>query len=54
MFVGKGFSLLMFGGTIWVLSSRRSAHREMCTIACLLLVLSTVVRFLSSWISIEQ
>ncbi|KAF8553469.1 hypothetical protein OG21DRAFT_1441794 [Imleria badia] len=39
-----GFSLLMFGGTIWVLFSRRSTHRPnhtMLTVAFLLLVLST-------------
>ena len=36
----------MFGGTIWVLLSRRSTHqvnRKMLTVACLLLVFSTVV-----------
>lgn len=42
-----GFSLLMFGGTIWVLFSRRSTHRpnhKMLTVTFLLLALSTVVR----------
>lgn len=48
----QGFSLLMFGGTIWVLLSRRSTHqvnRFMLTVACLLLMCSTVVRV--SWFS---
>ncbi|KAI9573109.1 hypothetical protein HD554DRAFT_1142366 [Boletus coccyginus] len=39
-----GFSLLMFGGTIWTLLSRRftrQVNRKMFTIACLLLVIST-------------
>ncbi|KAG8214984.1 hypothetical protein J3R82DRAFT_8387 [Butyriboletus roseoflavus] len=40
-----GFSLLMFGGTICVLWSKRSTHRvnhRMVTVACLLLLFSTV------------
>lgn len=46
-FCGQGFSLLMFGGTIHVLWSRQSTHRvnrSMLTVACLLLLISTVVR----------
>jgi len=39
-----GFSLLMFGATIWTLSSKRSTHlvnRKMFTVACALLLVST-------------
>ncbi|KIJ62334.1 hypothetical protein HYDPIDRAFT_94801 [Hydnomerulius pinastri MD-312] len=39
-----GFSLLMFGGTIWALSSRRTTgqiNRKMFSVACSLLVFST-------------
>ncbi|KAI9573141.1 hypothetical protein HD554DRAFT_1146173 [Boletus coccyginus] len=39
-----GFSLLMFGGTIWTLLSQRSTrpvNRKMFTVACLLLLIST-------------
>ncbi|KAI9455537.1 hypothetical protein HD554DRAFT_2030893 [Boletus coccyginus] len=39
-----GFSLLMFGGTIWTLLSQWSTHpvnRKMLTVACLLLLFST-------------
>ncbi|KAI9573757.1 hypothetical protein HD554DRAFT_548895 [Boletus coccyginus] len=39
-----GFSLLMFGGTIWTLLSQRSTrqvNRKMVTVACLLLLIST-------------
>jgi len=39
-----GFSLLMFGGTIWTLLYQRSTHpmnSKMLTVACLLLVMST-------------
>ena len=52
---GQGFSLLMFGGTIWTLLSQRSTHpvnRKMFTVALLLLLFSTAVRV--SWISIGQ
>ncbi|KAF8436521.1 hypothetical protein L210DRAFT_3548252 [Boletus edulis BED1] len=40
-----GFSLLMCGGTIWVLLSQRSTRRvnfKMLTVACMLLLFSTV------------
>ncbi|KAF8552348.1 hypothetical protein OG21DRAFT_149628 [Imleria badia] len=40
-----GFSLLMFGGTIWTLFFQRSSHqvnRRMLTAACMLLLFSTV------------
>ncbi|KAG9313792.1 hypothetical protein JVU11DRAFT_6152 [Chiua virens] len=40
-----GFSLLMFGGTIWVLfyqRSTREVNRKMVTVACSLLLFSTV------------
>jgi len=43
----QGFSLLMFGGTIWTLLSQRSTrpvNRKMFIVACLLLLISTVVR----------
>lgn len=43
----QGFSLLMFGGTIWAVFSRRSTccvNRRMLTVACLLLLISTAVR----------
>ena len=44
----------MFGGTIWTLLSRRSTHpvnRKMFTVACALLLCSTVVGVSSiSWI----
>jgi len=39
-----GFSLLMFGGTIWTLLSQRSTYgvnRKMFTVACALLLIST-------------
>ncbi|KAI9573139.1 hypothetical protein HD554DRAFT_2035559 [Boletus coccyginus] len=42
----QGFSLLMFGGTIWTLLSQRSTrqvNRKMFTVACLLLLISTVI-----------
>jgi hypothetical protein len=45
--MGQGFSLLMFGITIWVLWFRRIGHQvnyRMLTAACALLVLSTTVR----------
>ncbi|KAH0828756.1 hypothetical protein J3R83DRAFT_3180 [Lanmaoa asiatica] len=50
-----GFSLLMFGGTIWVLWFQQSTHqvnRRMLTVACLLLLFSTAVSvsFRFSWI----
>ncbi|KAG9308475.1 hypothetical protein JVU11DRAFT_11817 [Chiua virens] len=43
-FRAQGFSLLMFGGTIWVLVTRRSTtqvNRMMLTAACALLLFST-------------
>ena len=42
----QGFSLLMFGATIWTLLSHQSneqANRKMLTVACALLVCSTAV-----------
>ena len=44
--MGQGFSLLMFGATIWIHVSRRHIHqvnRKILVIACLLLLFSTVV-----------
>lgn len=42
-----GFSLMMFGGTIWVLLSHRSichVNYKIIAVACLLLLFSTAVR----------
>ena len=55
--MGKGFSLLMFGGTIWQLVARRSTqkvNRKMLTAACLLLLCSTVVRIPFQFLSMSN
>lgn len=52
---GQGPSLVMFGGTIWMLLSQRSTrstNRKMFTVACALLLVSTAVRV--SGISVGQ